>query len=206
SLMGWTRNWMGVEGSAYLMADDPDVYADIVDTLSDLACWGLDQILPRMSRPPDIACGWEDICGRSGPFVSPDMFQRCVAPGYRKIRQKLEAHGVHLFGVDCDGVIEPLVRGWLDSGVNVLFPMEIGVWNTDPYDLRKRFGHELRMIGGFNKMVIEQGPAAIDAEIARRLPLMKEGGFVMLTDHLVTPGASLANYKYYLDRVRALRF
>ena len=47
-------------------------------------------------------------------------------------------------------------------------------------------------------MVIEQGPAAIDAEIARRRPLMKEGGYVMLTDHLVTPGASLANYKYYL--------
>ena len=41
---------------------------------------------------------------------------------------------------------------------------------------------------------------------ARRRPLMKEGGYVMLTDHLVTPGASLANYKYYLDRVRALRF
>ncbi len=206
SMMGWTRNWMGVENMAYLMNDDPDVYADIVNTLADLACWELDRIIPRMHRPPDIGCGWEDICGRSGPFVSPAVFDKCVAPGYRKIRQHLEHYGVKLFGVDCDGYIEPLVRNWLDAGVNVLFPMEIGAWNADPMQLRRKFGRELRIIGGFNKMEMEKGPSAIDAEIERRLPLMKEGGYVMLTDHLVTPGTSLSNCKYYLERIRKLRF
>jgi uroporphyrinogen decarboxylase len=90
--------------------------------------------------------------------------------------------------------------------VNVQFPVEIGTWNADPMAYRRRYGRELRIIGGFNKLVLEQGPAAIDAEIERRLPLLRDGGFIMLPDHLIQPGVSLENYRYYLDRVRALRF
>ena len=206
SMMGWTRNWMGVENMSYLIYDAPDVYADIVNTLADLSCWAIDQIMPRMKTTPDFGQCWEDICGKSGPLVSPHIFQKHVAPGYRKIREKLESYGIRFLVVDCDGFVEPLVGHWLDAGVNVQFPVEIGTWNADPHALRKKFGKELRIFGGFNKLVLEKDRAAIDAEIERRLPLMKEGGFVILPDHLITPGTPLENYKYYLERIRELRF
>ena len=38
-MMGWIRNWMGVENMSYLCTDDRDVYADMVMTLADLTCW-----------------------------------------------------------------------------------------------------------------------------------------------------------------------
>ena len=197
---------MGVEGMAYLMYDAPDVYADMVDTIADLTCWTLDQVIPRMTRPPDMGFGWEDICGKNGPLVSPAIFRRYVAPGYRKIRATLERHGVHLLGIDSDGLVEPLIGDWLDAGVNVQFPVEIGTWHADPRVLCRTFGKELRIIGGIDKMVLEQNPAAIDAEIARRLPLMQEGGFIPMPDHFITPGVSITNYRYYLERMRQLRF
>ena len=205
SMMGWIRNWMGVVNMSYLMYDAPDVYADMVNTLAELTCWGIDQVVPKMSRKPDMGFGWEDICGKSGPLVSPDVFDRCVAPGYTKIRNKLEEYGVSLLGIDTDGLIEPLAPNWFESGVNVFFPIEIGTWNADPMAFRKRFGKDFRILGGFNKLALEEGPAAIDAEIERRMPLMKEGGFILEPDHLITPGVSLENYKYYLEQVRALR-
>jgi hypothetical protein len=34
---------------------------------------------------------------------------------------------------------------------------------------------------------------------------MREGGFVMMPDHLITPGVSLDMYRWYLDQVRNLR-
>lgn len=206
SLMGWIRNWMGVENMSYLMHDDPAVYGDMVDTIAELTCWGIDQVVPRMKSPPIMGFGWEDIAGKSGPLVAPEIFQRYVAPGYRKIRNKLESHGVHLLGIDSDGLVEPLIGPWLAAGVNLVFPIEIGTWKADPFAIRRKFGKELHIIGGFNKMVLEQGPAEIDAEIARRLPLMKEGGFMLMPDHLITPGTSLDNYRYFLERMRTLRF
>jgi len=206
SMMGWIRNWMGVENMSYLMYDARDCYADMVNTLADLTCWSIDQVLPHMTAPPDLGFGWEDICGKTGPLVSPDIFEACVAPGYLKIRNKLESHGVKLLGIDSDGYVEPLVQGWLDAGVNVQFPIERGTWKAYPEDIRRKFGKELRIIGGLDKLVLEKDRDAIDREIADRIDLVRDGGFLMEPDHLITPGVPLDDYKYYLDQVRQLRF
>ena len=197
---------MGVENMSYLMYDDRDCYADMVDTLADLTCWAIDQILPRMSTTPDLAAGWEDICGKTGPLVSPHIFDECVAPDYRKIRNKLESYGVTLLGVDSDGFVEPLLQHWLDAGVNVQLPLERGTWKAYPEDIRRKFGKELRIIGGFDKLALERGRDAIDREIADRVDLIREGGYLMQPDHLITPGVPLKDYRYYLDQVRKLRF
>ncbi len=206
SMMGWIRNWMGVVNMSYLMYDDPDCFADMVDTLAELSCWGIDHVLPKMNVKPIMGFGWEDICGKNGPLVSPDIFNRCVAPGYRKMRDRLEEHGVTLLGIDTDGYVEPLLADWLEAGVNVQFPIEIGTWQADPMALRKRYGKELRIIGGIDKLELEKGREAIDAEIERRVPLMKDGGFVPMPDHFITPGVPLEDYKYYVDQMRDLRF
>ncbi len=209
SMMGWIRNWMGVENMSYLMYDDPDCYADMVNTLADLTCWGLDQVLPRMRAQgvvPDMGFGWEDICGKSGPLVSPMVFERCVAPGYRRIRSRLDHYGVPLYGLDSDGQVEPLLPHWLAAGVNVMFPLEPGTWGATPEAARQRYGRELRIIGGFDKLLLERGPEAIDAEIERHLERVRQGGLVLAPDHLITPDTPLSNYRYYLERIRALRF
>jgi uroporphyrinogen decarboxylase len=206
SMMGWIRNWMGVENMSFLMYDDRDVYADMVMTLADLTCWAIDIVLPKVKTGVDYAHGWEDICGRSGPLVSPDIFDECVAPGYRKIRNKLEEYGVTLLGIDSDGDVTDLAGHWLESGVNVQFPIEVGAWKGDARDFRKRYGKELRVIGNFDKLTLERSRADVLAEFDRLMPLMKEGGFILLPDHLITPGVALEDYKWYLEQVRALRF
>ncbi len=194
---------MGVENMSYLMYDNRDVYADMVMTLADLTCWAIDQVLPKVKV--DYAHGWEDICGRSGPLVSPAIFDECVAPGYRKIRAKLEEYGVTLLGIDSDGDVTELVGHWLDAGVNVQFPIEVGAWKGDAHKLRKIYGKELRIFGNFDKLTLEKGHAEVEAEITRLLPLMHEGGFIMVPDHLITPGVALQDYQWYLERVRAIR-
>ena len=204
SMIGWIRNWMGVENLAYICYDDRDLLSEMVDTIADLVCWQLDIVLPKVKV--DIGWGWEDICFRTGPLVSPQVFKECAVPGYKKISSKLREYGVDLYAVDCDGMIDDLVPLWLEGGVNVMFPVEIGVWNADPMEFRRKYGKELRVFGAINKLEIAKGPAAIDAEIERRIPLMKQGGYVPLPDHLVVPDTSLLDYKYYLDRIRSLRF
>lgn len=204
SLMGWTRDWMGVVNYSYLMYDDREVFSDMVDTLSDLVCWGLDQVLPKVKA--DMAHGWEDMCGRNGPLVSPAIFDECVAPGYRKIRNKLEEYGVKLYSIDSDGDVTDLVGHWLDAGVNGQFPIEVGPFKGDARYFRRKYGKELFIMGNFDKLALEKGHAAIRAEIERLLPLMKEGGFIMMPDHGITPGVSLEDYRWYLEQVRQLRF
>jgi uroporphyrinogen decarboxylase len=204
SLVGWLRDWMGVVNFSYLQFDDPELLAEMVDTISDLVCWSLDIVLPKVQV--DMGWGWEDICGSSGPLISPEIFNAYVVPGYRKIADKLLEHGVQLYVVDSDGLIDDLLPGWFTGGVNVMFPVQIQPMGADPMAFRRQYGKGLRIIGGIDKLVLTQDEAAIDAEIERRLPLMREGGFVPLPDHLIVPGTPLKNYVYYLNRLRELRF
>ncbi len=204
SMVCWLRNWIGVEGLAYFAYDNRDLLREMVDTITDVVLWGLDQVLPKVKI--DAGWGWEDICFRTGPLLSPDIFREVATPNYRRIADKLLEHGCDLYVVDCDGYIEPLVPCWIEGGVNVMFPFEIGAWDADPIKLRKKFGKELRIFGGINKLEIARGPVAIDAEIERRIPLMKEGGFVPLPDHGIVPSTSLEDYRYYLKRLGELRF
>ncbi len=204
SMVGFTRNWMGVENFCVACCEDPTLIAEVADVFSDLVCWAMDQVLPRVTI--DIGWGWEDICFRTGPLVPPNVFKDAAVPAYRKIADKLNSYGVDLYAVDCDGYIDDLVPLWLEGGVNVMFPVEIGAWHADPMAFRRQYGKELRVFGGIDKLALERGRKAIDAEIERRIPLMKEGGFVPLPDHLITPDTPLDDYRYYLDRIRELRF
>lgn len=204
SMIGWIRDWMGVENLAYLAYDNRDLLAEMVDTIANLVVWQLDIVLPKVKV--DLGWGWEDICFRSGPLLSPEIFKEVAVPGYRKIADKLLEYGCDMYLVDCDGLIDHLVPLWLEGGVNIMFPVEIGAWNADPMAFRRQYGKELRILGGINKLEIAKDKAAIDAEIARRVPLMKEGGFIPLPDHLIIPGTTIENYKYYLNQIRALRF
>jgi uroporphyrinogen decarboxylase len=203
SMIGWLRDWMGVENLAYICYDNLDLLKEMCTTITDLVLWSLDQILPKIKV--DLGWGWEDICFRTGPLISPDFFKEVAVPNYRRIADKLRAHGCDLYLVDCDGLVDALLPHWLDAGVNVMFPLEIGAWKADPADYRKRFGKNLRIFGGIDKLEIAKGRAAIDAEIARRLPLMKEGGFVAFPDHLLVPDTALADYQYYLEKMRQIR-
>jgi len=204
SMVGWTRNWMGVQNMAYACYDDRDLVAEVADTVANLVCWAIEQVGSKIQI--DVGWGWEDICFRTGPLISPNIFRQCCVPAYRKVADKLAQYGCDLYVVDCDGKVDELVPLWLEGGVNVMFPVEIGVWNADPMAFRKRYGKQVRIIGGIDKKEIAKGPAAIDAEVERRVPLMKDGGFIPLPDHLIIPSTSLADYRYYLERVRSLRF
>ena len=61
-------------------------------------------------------------------------------------------------------------------------------------------------MGNFDKLTLEKSRGAVEAEIDRLMPLMKDGGYIMMPDHHITPGVSLEDYQWYLDQVRALRF
>ncbi len=120
---------------------------------------------------------------------------------YKKVMDFARAHGVELAWCDTDGDVRGLLPLFLEAGCNITGPCEVAAGMT-PVDLRRRFGKAQRMIGGLDKREIARGRDAIDAELARNLPVLREGGFVPAIDHSVSSDISFDTYRYFIDALR----
>lgn len=200
SLYGWLRNWMGVENVSIAMMTERDWIEEMMDHFVDMTLYLMDKTLPNVQI--DLAWWWEDMCFNKGPLISPKLFQELMVPRYKKITSQLKKFNVDVNLLDCDGCIYELVPGWLEAGINCMFPLEAA--HTSPHKLREMYGRDLLLVGGVNKVELAKDKAAIDRELEHLRPLMEQGGFIPCVDHRVPPDVSFENYMYYLEKKKQM--
>jgi hypothetical protein len=187
------RTLMGFEKLMYAFSDQPELLHRINRDLLDFNFGLLDKIFEACV--PTFMTIAEDMSYNHGPMISRQTFEAFVAPYYRELMPRLQARGVPLF-MDTDGDVT-LLASWLQElGVAGVLPLERQA-GVDGLRLRQQFP-ALRMVGHYNKMVMNQGEAAMRAEFERLVPLVKTGGFIPSVDHQTPPGVSLEQYRCYL--------
>ena len=201
SMIGKIRDMLTFEGLAYACYDYPEMVEDMVETACQMVEHALDQVLGKIDF--DYASGWEDICFKNGPIVSVDFFRKVVTPRYKRIGDKLHAHGIDLWYTDCDGDVRPILPYLMEGGINCLFPFEVNGC-AHPAELFKKFGKELRIMGGVDKIQLGKGPAAIKAYLDSLVPLVERGGYIPFCDHRCPPNVLPEDYLYYLDLKKSM--
>ncbi|MCX5724397.1 MAG: hypothetical protein NTX84_07790, partial [Nitrospirae bacterium] len=164
SLYGSIRSMLGVEGACYLMADDEELFDEIIQTVADITYRNVELVL-QSGIPFDFGHFWEDICFKNGPLIAPAFFKGKVGPHYARITRLLKKHDIHIVSLDCDGKIDALVPIWLEIGVNTMFPIEVGTWGASIKPWREQYGTKLLGVGGRDKTAIARDRAAVEAEV-----------------------------------------
>ena len=201
SLFGRFRNFTGFAEICYLIHDDPTLVDEMIQCQTDLVCAILERTGDSIKGRVHIAHFWEDIAFNTGPMISPAFFREHLTPRYTQITQVLKGLGIDIVIVDCDGWIGPLVEGWLEGGVNVMFPLERAS-GSDPRVLREKYGMDVRLLGGVDKKKIALGGDEIIRELESLAPLVEEGGFIPHCDHLCPADVTLEKYRHYLKYKR----
>jgi len=196
SMIGKIRDLLTFEGLAYAIYDYPEMVEDMVETACVMVEHSLDQILPHFQF--DYAAGWEDICFKAGPIVSPRFFKRVITPRYKRIHNRLKQYGIDIWWIDCDGDVRPILDSMMEGGVNCLFPFEVNGC-AHPAELFSRYGKDLRIMGGFDKIEMGKGRDAIRHYMDTLVPLVERGGYIPFCDHRCPPNVHPDDYLYYLD-------
>jgi hypothetical protein len=196
SMIGKIRDMLTFDGLCYAIYDCPDMVEDMVETCCQLAEDILDQLLPHFTF--DHASGWEDICYKNGPIVSPSFVREVLLPRYKRIHAKLRKAGVNLWYTDCDGDVRQILPLLLEAGINCLFPHEVSC-SGHPGELLRQYGGELKIMGGFDKTVLTRGRDQIKSYMQSLVPWVEKGGFIPFVDHRVPVNVSPDDYLYYLD-------
>ena len=195
---GPLRNLLGVEKLCMLFYDDPLFIEEMMDAEAEYMIQVMSQILDYTDV--DVFGFWEDMAYKSGPLVGPEMFRKFAFPRYRRVVDFLRSRGVEFIALDSDGDINKLIPVWIDAGINILYPFEVQC-GMDVLKVRSEYGRDLRIWYGVDKRVAAKGHEAIDAEMARLAPLVKEGGYIPGPDHSFPPDVSYDNYCYFMTKL-----
>ncbi|MDI9505803.1 MAG: hypothetical protein GX246_09670 [Clostridiales bacterium] len=192
------RELLGIEAHMFAFYEEPELLHDICEYILWVYSTKLLQVLDIVQ--PDVIYMMEDLSGKTGPMISGVMFDEFVGAYYRRLFPLLRERGVGNIFVDTDGDFAMLIPRFIDAGVDGFLPMDVNA-GMDIVQVRRDFP-KLKFIGGYNKLCIAEGPAAIDREFQRILPVIRQGGYIVGSDHQVAPSTSLEDYRYYIRRLR----
>lgn len=195
----WTpRELMGIEPHMFAFYDYPELLHDINEYILKIYLEKLTKVLEII--PADVVYIMEDLSGKNGPMLSPELFEEFVGSYYKRLIPVLKTKGVgHVF-VDTDGDFRKLIPNFIEAGVEGFLPMDVNA-GMDIVAVRKTFP-KLKFIGAFNKLCIAEGRDSIDREFQRILPVIRQGGFIPGADHQVAPSTSFEDYKYYISQLQ----
>jgi len=187
------RTLMGFTNLMLAYYDQPELIHRMNEDLLTFNLRVLEQI-EKLGRPTFMTLA-EDMSFNHGPMISRALCEQFMTPYYVKLIERLKEMEMVVI-VDTDGDVTGLAP-WLQSvGVDGVLPLERQA-GVDGFALRRQFPR-LRMIGHYDKMVMNKGEAAMRREFERLQPLMQSGGYIPGVDHQTPPAVSLTEYRLYL--------
>ncbi len=186
------RTLMGFTKISLAYYDQPELLHRINQDLVDFNLKILDKV--EKTCVPTFATIAEDMSYNNGPMISEQHFDEFLAPYYRQIIPRLRDKNVVVL-VDTDGDVTRLVPWLLREGVQGVLPLERQA-GVDGFTVRQKYP-EVRLVGHFDKMVMDKGEERMRTEFERLMPLMKSGAFIPSVDHQTPPHVTLEQYRLF---------
>ena len=190
------KEWGRFIDVMYLIADDRQLVMDTLKIHGEFAAKLAERALDQVRV--DAAVFSEPIGGNDRPLLSPRLYEEMVLPCYKPLLEVLQRHQVEtiIFRTYANAkVLIPTIMKW---GFNCLWACEVNHDEMDYRDLKRRFGPELRLIGGIDLDALRKDREAIRKEVEEKLPpLLEQGGYIPVADGRVREDVPFENYRFY---------
>jgi len=153
------------------------------------------------------------ICGtdfgtQSSQFCSADTYEALYAPYYKQVNAWIHEHTTwKTFKHSC-GAVEPLISHFIDSGFDILNPVQCSATGMDPKQLKDLYGDNLVFWGGGvdTQHVLPFGtPDEVAAQVKQRIEIFgQQGGFVFNAIHNVQANTPVANVVAMIETLQGL--
>ncbi len=146
----------------------------------------------------DAAIFSEPIGGNEGPLISPVMYEEFVLKSYEPLLKVLKKNDISTIIMRTYANTRILIPSFLKYGFNCLWACETNIEQMDYRDLRREFGHDLRLIGGIDLDALRHDKESIRREVEEKVPpLIADGGYIPLVDGRIRQDIFFDNYVYY---------
>jgi len=175
-----------------------DLLHEIFEYQVDIALKNLKKIWDIVGDSVQVAyiCG-NDFGTQNGQFCSKETFDNLYMPHYKKINEWVHKNTTwKTFKHSC-GSIEPLIPSMIESGFDILNPVQWSAKNMDRNHLKDRFGKDIVFWGGgvnTQKTLRFGTPDQVEKEAIESCEIFsKDGGYVFNPIHNITADVPVEN-------------
>jgi hypothetical protein len=181
-----------------------DFIKEIYDRQTDIAVENLKLLHEVIRDKIDVVftCG-TDFGTQNSTFCSPETYDRIWMPYYKKVNEWIHQNtNWKTFKHSC-GAVEPLMSHFIESGFDIINPVQINASGMDPRKLKKEYGDKIVFWGGG---VDTQGvfafgtPAQVKEQVKSQCEILNNnGGFVFNTVHNIQANVPFENVVAMLE-------
>lgn len=168
--------------------------------------------LQKLSRATGDLVDVVFICGtdfgtQTGTFCSPAVFQELYMPYYRKINNWIHENTGWKTFKHCCGAIETFLEMFIESGFDIINPVQCSAAGMEPAYLKRIYGDRLVFWGGgvdTQKVLPFGTPDDVRTQVLERCRIFSErGGFVFNAIHNVQAMTPVANIAAMIETVKS---
>ena len=165
-----------------------DYIKEVFDRQSEIAVENLKLYKEAVGNKVAVIylCG-TDLGTQTGPFCSVDTFKEMYMPYYKRMTTWIHENTSWKIFKHCCGSIVPLIPALIESGMDILNPVQCSAANMEPSMLKQEFGDKLTFWGGgvdTQKTLPFGTPDDVREQVRERIgTLGPGGGFVFNTIH-----------------------
>jgi len=165
----------------------------------------IDLYYSRLGPYLHVTTSGDDFGTQRAPFISPRMFGELVAPWYdRRIALTKEYTSAAFFHHTC-GAVYPLIPRMIESGVEILNPIQPTAQDMEPKKLKQTYGKKITFWGGADtQQVLPYGaPQDVRRHVHEILSVFgKEGGYIFAPAHVLQSDVPAENVLALFEAAR----
>ena len=193
----------GYDQFAIDLVCDPDLVRALFDLWLVNKLDKVQHVVKPLAPYIDWFCFGDDLGLQTGPFMSPDTFGGLVKPYMAELYGQVQraAPDSFIFHHSC-GSVYRLMDALIDSGVNILNPIQPKAFEMEPERLKEKGGGRLCFHGGIDLQdLLPFGtPDEVRDETRRRMSILGEGGgYVAAPAHSLPEDVPIENILAMFD-------
>jgi uroporphyrinogen-III decarboxylase len=170
----------------------------IFERQCEIALDNLDRIYQAVGdRVTAVFVTGTDFGTQRGPFISPQAYRDLYQPFHKRVNDWIHQHtSWKTFNHSC-GSVMALIEDFIESGFDILNPVQISAADMDPSQLKARFGDRITFWGGGvdTQHTLPFGTAEeVGQEVRERIEILGPGGgFVFNSIHNIQARVPVEN-------------
>lgn len=188
----------------------PDYLHHVFEKQTDIALKNLEMASVAVGDKIDAVfiCG-TDFGTQDSTFCDAGTYNELYAPYYRKMNDWIHQNTGWKTFKHCCGAVESFMQLFIDSGFDIINPVQINAAGMDPVLLKEKYGNNLVFWGGgadTQKILPFASPEEVRTHVLRQCEILsKDGGFVFNTVHNVQANVPVENVLAMFEAVAESR-